>query len=271
MGKHWRREPLAEYLLNHPLGPGLLRHPRTNETVPAPMLPVGLPIIGGKARPRGTVTASRFLYWEEFAKRFPLLNEWRKSEAFLVPPEEWHPSLMRAWQGMAIEPPTPRQFARGFVPHTSSLRKRKFRSPIYEVEDIKYLVAWAHGWPVLYWEIERAAAALTRIGKLPHFYIWAANIELRPVPLAEEGGSMFERMQLRAVLEDNPLGLYGRALRRATANMAVGMLRGLARKKKWTNRSSRLDYISGAPYAPRTRRDRPNKNTQWWHFALTRS
>ena len=271
MSKHRRREPLVAYLFGHPMGPGLLRPPLTNEQVPAPALPVGLPIIGGKARPSGTVVPSRFLYWEEFARRFPLLNEWRKSEVFLVPPDEWHPVLLRAWDSIGISPPTPRQFARDFVPHTNSMRKRASLSQIYEVEDIPYLAAWSHGWPVLYWEVQRAASALIELGQLPNFYIWAANLDLRPVPLAPEGGNMFQRMALRARLEEAPLDLYGLALNKAAANMPVGLLRGLARKAPWTSRSSRLDYISGQPYNPRKRPSRPNKNTLWYVSNLGRS
>lgn len=266
MAKGWRREPLVTYLFEHAMGPGLLRHPHTNEVVPPPMLPVGLPIIGGKARPKGTVIPSRFLYWEEFAKRFPLLDEWRKSEVFLVPPDEWHPVLMDAWSSIGIDPPTPRQFARDFMPHTISMRKMESLSQIYRIEDIKYLAAWSHGWPVLYWEIQKAAGALRELGKLPNFFIWAANLDLRPVPLPEKGGTMFQRMALRARLEDQPLDLYGVAMNKATANMSIGMLKGLARKPVWTSRSTRLDYISGKPYAPRKRRDRPNKNTRWYVY-----
>ncbi len=267
----WRREPFVEYLLSHPMGPGLLRHPSTNEIVPPPMLPIGLPVIGGKARPPGTVVGSRFRYWEEFARRFPLLREWKATTAFMAPPDDWHPLLQGVWQAVGIRPPTPKQFARGFVPHSKKVRRRKTYSPIYSIGDIKYLVAWAHGWPVLYWEIERAAAALTKLCRLPNFFIWAANIDLRPVPLAREGGTMFERMSLRSALEDNPLDMCGRDLNKATANMSVGMLKGLARKSDWTNRSSRLNYISGKPYTPRKRKYRPNKNTAWWRFNFARS
>jgi len=271
MAKDWRREPFVEYLLTHPMGPGLLRHPVTNEVVPPPMLPIGLPVIGGKARPPGTVVGSRFLYWEELARRFPLLREWKATTAFMSPPDEWHPLLRDTWRAAGIEPPTPKQFARGFVPHSGKVRRRKTYSPIYEIENIKYLAAWAHGWPVFYWEIERAAEALTKLCRLPNFFIWAANLDLRSLPMAEEGGSMFDRMSLRAELEDDPMSLCGRALKRATANMSVGALRGLARKQEWTNRSSRLNYISGKPYTPRKRKDRPNKNTAWWRFNFARS
>ena len=271
MAKDWRREPFVEYLLTHPMGPGLLRHPVTNEVVPPPMLPIGLPVIGGKARPPGTVVGSRFLYWEELARRFPLLREWKATTAFMSPPDEWHPLLRDTWRAAGIEPPTPKQFARGFVPHSGKVRRRKTYSPIYEIENIKYLAAWAHGWPVFYWEIERAAEALTKLCRLPNFFIWAANLDLRSLPMAEEGGSMFDRMSLRAELEDDPMSICGRALKRATANMSVGALRGLARKQEWTNRSSRLNYISGKPYTPRKRKDRPNKNTAWWRFNFARS
>ena len=77
---------------------------------------------------------------------------------------------------------------------------------------------------------------------------------------------MFKCMMLRARLEDEPLDMYGRALNKATANMHIGMLKGLARRPVWTQRSTRLDYISGKPYTPKRRATRPNKNTAWYVY-----
>lgn len=166
--------PFSHYLFTHPSAP-------THDAMRCPATCNGLWEAAGQPGRRAHYNDT---YWDFMLTRWPLLATWLEGGKAFVAPEQWPTLIQQVWdEHLWGRPPSPYQLALDFLPTADAVRRR---SPLYHVEGRQHLAAVAHGWPVLPWEVERAAEALRELLSHKQFYIWARCPDLSSVPLPVE-------------------------------------------------------------------------------------
>lgn len=243
------RSPEVQFLATHPLA---VAHggPRLPVTLAYFRTLRGLPV---HVRCRLTPEA-----WQGLQAHWPAYRAWAEAGG-PVPPESWPPCLQAAWATAlrGLRPPTPRQFAQDFTPLDKTTL---YRSPLLRVFGVNELAASAVGFPLTPAELDRAVAALHKLATHRNFFIWAACLDLSTVPLpqklAKRRGAgkkksrttldLFARLDMRGLLETNPLAVGSDSLRWALPD-AVGIAQlERCQQRPWTHRSTKPDYTLDA-------------------------
>lgn len=156
-------------------------------------------LAGGYVPSRGGWPKS-LVYWDAQLRTDAFLRNWVRSGSAFLAPEDW-PEKAR---GVLPDWVTPRVFAENVLPSDDVARRRGM---VARTEGLWSLDAYAHGWPLRPDELDHVKPTMERLMKNPAFLVWAydLNVDLAPMPFSKV--DYFKRLDARAKLSDNPLGM----------------------------------------------------------------
>lgn len=152
-------------------------------------------------------------YWMWLQQLWPAfdayVNNWHR---LCQPPSAW-PLEVQALLNLYGLRFSPYEYARDCF---SRDLNRPSKNRCLNVEGLGELDAYCHGWPVDRQDLAIMVGAMGQLLEVPQFVLWAANPQLRYVPLpTNTKHSFFERAQARGALVTQPFDTTGRQRTRA--------------------------------------------------------